>query len=221
MRVCSRVKPSRPMKASWKRTPAEVCQRMRRDGGPVFPAHADTDDPNGLFGVLAAKKNACALISRARCGSGLVSTPPAPSLRALYPRRDRPACADINAGSADFGGRPRAFRASGLCHPPRPGSRNDARPGTLKFMTRFQDHLRDPTYLQPIRTKLGEALREQYNLMDPTPPSLPELLSKLENSAHVRDITRGRLYAEIDECVAALVNAANRKPREPGDAGSV
>ena len=27
--------------------PAEVCERMRRDGGSVFPAHASTGDPNG------------------------------------------------------------------------------------------------------------------------------------------------------------------------------
>src|SRR6186713_822388 len=29
--------------------PAEVCERMRRDGGSVFPAHANTGDPNGLI----------------------------------------------------------------------------------------------------------------------------------------------------------------------------
>src|SRR6185295_15418235 len=27
--------------------PAEVCERLRRDGGSVFPAHANTGDPNG------------------------------------------------------------------------------------------------------------------------------------------------------------------------------
>src|ERR1700720_1486534 len=27
--------------------PAEVCERMKRDGGSVFPAHANTGDPNG------------------------------------------------------------------------------------------------------------------------------------------------------------------------------
>jgi hypothetical protein len=86
-------------------------------------------------------------------------------------------------------------------------------------MTRFQDHLRDPAYLRPIRTKLGEALREQYDLMEPAPPSLVELLSKLENSAHVRDITRARLYARVDECIAALVDAANGTPHEPGNVG--
>jgi hypothetical protein len=29
--------------------PAEVCERMRRDGKSVFPAHASTGDPNGPF----------------------------------------------------------------------------------------------------------------------------------------------------------------------------
>ena len=27
--------------------PAEVCERIRRDGGSVFPAHANTGDPDG------------------------------------------------------------------------------------------------------------------------------------------------------------------------------
>src|SRR5262245_17500124 len=27
--------------------PAEVCERMRRDGGSVFPARVNTGDPNG------------------------------------------------------------------------------------------------------------------------------------------------------------------------------
>ena len=27
--------------------PAEVCERMSRDGGSVFPAHANTGDPHG------------------------------------------------------------------------------------------------------------------------------------------------------------------------------
>ena len=27
--------------------PAKVCEKMRRDGGSVFPAHANTGDPNG------------------------------------------------------------------------------------------------------------------------------------------------------------------------------
>ena len=31
--------------------PAEVCERMKRDGGSVFPAHANTGDPNGPVGA--------------------------------------------------------------------------------------------------------------------------------------------------------------------------
>jgi transposase len=36
--------------------PAEVCERMRRDGGSVFPAHANPGDPNG-------RAEACPLMS--------------------------------------------------------------------------------------------------------------------------------------------------------------
>src|SRR6476661_5775168 len=36
---------------------------MRRDGGSVFPAHANTGDPNGPNRGLSANENACALIS--------------------------------------------------------------------------------------------------------------------------------------------------------------
>jgi hypothetical protein len=68
-----------------------------------------------------------------------------------------------------------------------------------------------------IRTKLGQALREQYNLAEPLPQSLVELLSQLDIGACVRDVTRERLCAEVDECVAAMVHAANRKSREPGE----
>jgi len=31
--------------------PAEVCERTRRDGGSVFPAHANTGDPDGPIGA--------------------------------------------------------------------------------------------------------------------------------------------------------------------------
>jgi hypothetical protein len=81
-------------------------------------------------------------------------------------------------------------------------------------MTRFQDHLGDPAYSRAIRTKLGDALREQYDLLEPVPPSLVELLARLSASVRFRETTEAKLYAEIDECVAALVQAANRKPRE-------
>jgi hypothetical protein len=45
-------------------------------------------------------------------------------------------------------------------------------------MTRFQDHLSDPGYSHAIRMKLGENLRVQYDLMEPLPQSLVELLSQ-------------------------------------------
>jgi hypothetical protein len=66
-----------------------------------------------------------------------------------------------------------------------------------------------------IRTNLGEALREQYDLMEPPPQSLVDLLRKLEIRECAREITEARLYAEVDECVGAMVQAANKKPREP------
>ena len=37
--------------------PAEVCERMRRDGGSVFPAHANTDDPNGPLEAFPLMKS--------------------------------------------------------------------------------------------------------------------------------------------------------------------
>jgi hypothetical protein len=82
-------------------------------------------------------------------------------------------------------------------------------------MTRFQGHLSDPAYSRAIQTKLGDALREQYDLMEPVPPSLVELLAQLDTSVRHREARAAKLYAEFDRCVAALVCAANRKPREP------
>jgi len=43
--------------------PAKVCEKMRRDGGSVFPAHANTGDPNGPTRGLSANEIAGALIS--------------------------------------------------------------------------------------------------------------------------------------------------------------
>jgi hypothetical protein len=63
-----------------------------------------------------------------------------------------------------------------------------------------------------IRTRLGEALREQYDLMESTPKGLVELLHRLEIRESGREISEARLYAEVDACVAEMVRAANRKP---------
>jgi hypothetical protein len=74
---------------------------------------------------------------------------------------------------------------------------------------------RDSRYDGAIRAKLGEALREKHDLMEPLAPRFLELLAQLDTSIHVRETTEAKLYAELDECVAAMVCAANTKPREP------
>ena len=50
-----------------------------------------------------------------------------------------------------------------------------------------------------------------------TREGLVELLGRLEAGAGVRDTNRARLYAAVDECVAAMVDAADRRPRETGE----
>jgi hypothetical protein len=44
-----------------------------------------------------------------------------------------------------------------------------------------------------------------------TVASLVELLGRLEAGAGVRETARARLYAAVDECVAAMVEAASRE----------
>jgi hypothetical protein len=82
-------------------------------------------------------------------------------------------------------------------------------------MLRFQDHLVDPGYLWPIRAKIGEGLREKYDLMETVPQSLLALLRQLETGADVRNTTSARLYAEVDECLAAMARAAGKKLGDP------
>jgi hypothetical protein len=67
---------------------------------------------------------------------------------------------------------------------------------------------------EAIRTKLGAALREQYDLTEPPGQSLIDLLRKLEIRQCAHEMTEARLYAEVDECVAAMVETANRKPHK-------
>jgi hypothetical protein len=69
-----------------------------------------------------------------------------------------------------------------------------------------------------IRAKLGQSLRERHDLTEPLPQSLVELLGQLNASVRARESNEGRLYAAVDECVAAMVEAASRKPGEPGEA---
>jgi hypothetical protein len=80
---------------------------------------------------------------------------------------------------------------------------------------------RDSRYDGAIRTMLGEALRRRYDLMEPLPQGLVELLGQLDARVHVGDPTQAKLDAEADEWVAAMVWAAGRKPVNPenGEAG--
>jgi hypothetical protein len=77
------------------------------------------------------------------------------------------------------------------------------------------DDFKERPYFVAVRAKLGEALRERHDLMEPLAPGLLELLAQLDTSIHVRQKTEAKLYAEIDECVSAMVCAAKRKPSEP------
>src|ERR1700674_2234546 len=65
-------------------------------------------------------------------------------------------------------------------------------------MQRHED-LRAPPYSAAIRTKLGEALRERYGLMEPLAPGLVELLDRLDARALARETAMAKLYAEVDE----------------------
>ena len=86
--------------------------------------------------------------------------------------------------------------------------RDGAGPSTSDF--------RNSRYDGPVRAKLGATLRERHDLKEPLAPRLLELLAQLGTT--VRETEEAKLYAEVDECVAAMVCAANRKPREPGKA---
>jgi hypothetical protein len=84
-----------------------------------------------------------------------------------------------------------------------------------RLLQQRPDNFSDSFYYRAIRTKLGEGLRQQYDLMEPLPQGLVELLGQLDTSARVRDATRAKLYAEVKEGIKAMGDAANRKPREP------
>jgi len=51
------------MTLPYQQFPAEVCERMRRDGGPVFPAHANTGDRRPDRGLSVNENATRALIS--------------------------------------------------------------------------------------------------------------------------------------------------------------
>jgi hypothetical protein len=81
-----------------------------------------------------------------------------------------------------------------------------------------QHDFKERPYFVAVRTKLGEAFREKHDLMEPLAPGLLELLAQLDTSIHLRQTTESKLYAEIDECVAAMVGAGKRKPSKTGEA---
>jgi hypothetical protein len=85
-------------------------------------------------------------------------------------------------------------------------------------MQQGHDDFREPQYFGAVRTKLGQTLREQHDLTEPLAPGLVELLGQLDTTIRVRGTTRERLYAEIDECIAAMVQATYRTSHEPGEA---
>jgi hypothetical protein len=74
---------------------------------------------------------------------------------------------------------------------------------------------RDSRYDGAIRATLGKTFRERHDLMEPLAPRLLELLAQLDISVHVRETTEAKLYGEVDQCVAAMVSAAGRKPGKP------
>jgi hypothetical protein len=52
-------------------------------------------------------------------------------------------------------------------------------------------------------------------LIEPLAPRLLDLLVQLETRVRARETQEAKRYAEVDECVSALLRAANRKPRDP------
>jgi hypothetical protein len=61
-----------------------------------------------------------------------------------------------------------------------------------------------------VRAKLGETLRERHDLKEPFAPRLLELLAQLGTTVHVREAEEAKLYAEVDDCIAAMVCVAAR-----------
>jgi hypothetical protein len=56
-----------------------------------------------------------------------------------------------------------------------------------------------------VGTKIGTALRDQYDLADPPPQSLIDLLNRLDARVE-RERTTGRLYAAVNEAIAAVID---------------
>jgi hypothetical protein len=65
--------------------------------------------------------------------------------------------------------------------------------------------------LATVQAELSEDLRAQHDLMEPLAPRLEELLKQLEAKALERETADARLYAELEESIAALIHATPRK----------
>jgi hypothetical protein len=77
-------------------------------------------------------------------------------------------------------------------------------------MQPYDDHFREK-HLADVRAKLAEALRARHDLMEPLAPRLEEMLKQLDAKALERETAEARLYAELEESIAALIHAARRK----------
>jgi hypothetical protein len=81
-------------------------------------------------------------------------------------------------------------------------------------MQQHNDHFLD-NHLAAVRSRLAEGLRAEHDLMEPLAPRFVELLQQLEAKALERDTAEARIYAELEESIAALIHAAPRKPLKP------
>jgi hypothetical protein len=78
-------------------------------------------------------------------------------------------------------------------------------------MQQRNDHFRD-NHLAAVRTRLAEGLRAEHDLMEPLGPRVAELLKQLEAKTLERETAQARIYAELEESIAALIHSAPRKP---------
>ncbi len=77
-------------------------------------------------------------------------------------------------------------------------------------MQQHNDHFPD-NHLAAVRKRLAAGLRAKHDLMEPLGPRLEELLKQLEAKTLERETVEARLYAELEESIAALIHAAPRK----------
>jgi hypothetical protein len=83
---------------------------------------------------------------------------------------------------------------------------------TRAMQQRHQD-FRPISNSRAIRTQIGGALREQYDLEEPLSESLVGLLERLETRVR-HDAALERQYAVVEEALENLVNLDSTKPGE-------